>query len=97
MKQLHSMFNSKLLCSCLDDFLSKQHSKSFKSLTIENDEHWKIDDILNFKCYWDWIQYKVKWTRLDQDNEWYYADKEEFESSKEVLVEFHKFYSDKSH
>ncbi len=60
MKQLHSMFSSKLLRSCFDDFLSKQHSKSFRFLTIENDEHWKIDDILNSRCYWDQIQYKVK-------------------------------------
>ncbi len=97
MKQLHSMFSSKLLCSCLNDFLSEQHSKSSRFLTIKDDEHWKINDILNFKCYWDWIQYKVKWIKLNQDNEWYYVDKEEFKSLKEVLVEFHKLYSDKSH
>ncbi len=35
--------------------------------------------------------------KLNQDNEWYYVDKEEFKSLKEVLVEFYKFYSDKSH
>ncbi len=97
MKQLHSMFSSKLLCSYLDDFLSKQHSESSKSLTIEDDEHWEIDDILNSRWYRDRIQYKVKWTRLDRNDEWYYVDKEEFKSSKEVLVEFHKLYSDKSH
>ena len=33
-KQLHSMFSSKLLHSYLNDFLSEQHSKSFKFLTI---------------------------------------------------------------
>ncbi len=91
------MFSLKLLRSYLDDLLSEQHSESFKSLTIEDDEHWKIDDILNFKWYQDWIQYKIKWTRLDRNNEWYYVDKEEFKSSKEVLVEFHKLYSDMSH
>ncbi len=69
MKQLHSMFSSKLLHSYLDDFLSEQHSESFKSLTIKDDEHWKIDDILNFRWYWDWIQYKIKWTKLDRNNE----------------------------
>jgi len=51
MKQLHSMFSSKLLCSYFDDFLSEQHSESSKSLTIKNDENWKINDILNFKWY----------------------------------------------
>ncbi len=38
MKQLHSMFNLKLLCSYFNDFLSEQHSKSFKFLTIKDDE-----------------------------------------------------------
>ncbi len=93
MKQLHSMFSSKLLCSCFQDSLSEQHLKSSRSLTIENNDYWKIDDILNSRRYRDWIQYKIKWTELDQNNEWYYVDKEEFKDLKEVLVEFHKLYS----
>ncbi len=91
------MFSSKLLHSYSQDSLSEQHSKFFKSLTIENDDHWKINDILNFRHYWDQIQYKVKWTELNRDDEWYYVNKEEFKSLKEVLVEFHKLYSNKSH
>jgi len=91
------MFSLKLLRFYLKDSLSKQHLKSSKSLTIEDDEHWKMNDILNYRRYQDRIQYKIKWTRLNQDDEWYYVDKEEFESLKEVLVEFHKLYSDKSH
>ncbi len=35
--------------------------------------------------------------KLDQDNKWYYVDKEEFKSLKKVLVEFYKLYSDKLH
>ncbi len=97
MKQLHLMFSSKLLHSCLDDLLSEQHSESSRFLTIKYDEHWEINDILNSRCYQDWIQYKVKWMKLDRDNEWYYVNKEEFKNLKEVLVEFHKLYSDKSH
>ncbi len=62
MKHLHSMFSLKLLWLCSEDSLSKQHSESFKSITIE-------DDILNFRRYWDWIQYKVKWTDLDRNDE----------------------------
>jgi len=97
MKRLHSMFSSKLLRLYFNNSLSEQHSESSKSLTIENDEHWKIDDILNFRCYRDWIQYKIKWTELNQDNEWYYVNKNEFKNLKEVLVEFHKLYSNKSY
>ncbi len=91
------MFSLKLLHSYFNDLLSEQHSESFKSLTIEDDEHWEINDILNSRCYQDQIQYKVKWMRLNRNDKWYYVNKEEFESSKEVLVEFYKFYSDKSH
>jgi len=96
MKHLHSMFNSKLLRLYLKDSLSEQHSKSLKSITIKNNEHWKINDILNFRCYRDRIQYKVKWTDLNRDDEWYYVDKEKFDDSEKVLNEFHKLYSNKS-
>ncbi len=95
MKHLHSMFSSKLLQSYSEDSLSEQHSESLRLITIEDDEHWKIDDILNFRRYQGWIQYKVKWTNLDRDNEWYYVNKEKFDDSEKVLNEFHKLYSNK--
>ncbi len=59
-KHLHLMFSSKLLQSYSKDLLSEQHLKSFRSITIKDDEHWKINDMLNFRCYQDQIQYKVK-------------------------------------
>ncbi len=96
MKHLHSMFSSKLLQSYSKDFLSEQHSKSLRSIIIKNNEHWKINDILNFRCYQDWIQYKVKWKDLDKDDEWYYVDKEKFDDSEKVLNKFHKLYLSKS-
>ncbi len=96
MKHLHSIFSSKLLRSYSEDLLSEQHSESLRSITIKDDEHWEINDILNFKCYWGWIQYKVKWKDLDKDDEWYYVDKEKFNDSEKVLNEFHKLYLSKS-
>ncbi len=90
------MFSLKLLQLYSEDFLSEQHSESLRSITIEDDEHWKIDDILNFRHYQDWMQYKVKWKDLDRDDEWYYVDKEKFDDSENVLNEFHKLYSSKS-
>ncbi len=96
MKHLHSMFSLKLLQSYSEDFLSEQHSESLRSITIEDDEHWEIDDILNFRRYQDRIQYKVKWMNLDRNNEWYYVDKEKFNDSEKVLNEFHKLHSNKS-
>ncbi len=98
MKHLHSMFNSKLLQSYSEDFLSEQHAESLRLIIIDenDDKYWEINDILNFRCYWDWIQYKIKWKDLDRNDEWYYVDKDEFNDFKKVLNEFHMLYSRKS-
>ncbi len=55
MKHLHSMFSSKLLQLYSEDFLSEQHAEFFRLIIIndDDDEHWEIDDILNFRCYQD--------------------------------------------
>ncbi len=81
-----------------EDSLSEQHVKSLRFIIIDdnNNEHWKINDILNFRCYQDWIQYKIKWKDLDRNNEWYYVNKDEFNDFKKVLNEFHMLYSRKS-
>ncbi len=94
MKHLHSMFSSKLLRPYSGDFLSEQHAEPLRFIIIDddNDEHWEIDDILNFRRYQGRIQYKVKWKGLDRDDEWYYADKGEFDGFEEVLNEFHTLY-----
>ncbi len=98
MKHLHLMFNLKLLQSYSKDFLSEQHADSFRLIIIDenDDEYWKIDDILNFRHYQGWIQYKIKWKDLNKDDEWYYVDKDEFNDFKKVLNEFHVLYLRKS-
>jgi len=98
MKHLHSMFSSKLLRSYSEDLLSEQHAEFLRLIIIDDDDdkHWEIDDILNFRRYRGWIQYKVKWKDLDRDNKWYYVDKDEFDDFEKVLNEFHALYSRKS-
>ncbi len=98
MKHIHSVFSSKYLWFSLNNLLSEQHSELSKLMIIEeNEKHWKVDDILNFRQYRERLQYKVKWIEIDHDDEWYYVDKEKFDDSKKVLNEFHKLYSNKSH
>ncbi len=62
MKHLHSMFSSKLLRPYSEDSLSEQHAEFLRLVIIDDDddEHWKVDDILNFRRYRGRIQYKVK-------------------------------------
>ncbi len=98
MKHLHSMFNLKLLQSYSENFLSEQHVEFLKLIIIDedDDEHWKINYILNFRRYQDQIQYKIKWKDLNKNNELYYVDKDEFDDFKKVLNEFYMLYSRKS-
>ncbi len=98
MKHIHSVFSSKYLRSSSNNSLSEQHFEFSRSMIIEeNEEHWKVDDILNFRRYRERLQYKVKWIEIDRDDEWYYVDKEKFDDSKKVLNEFHKLYLNKLH
>ncbi len=98
MKHIHSVFSSKYLRTSSNDLLSEQHSEFSRLMIIEeNEKHWKVDDILNFRQYREKLQYKIKWIKIDCDDEWYYVDKEKFDDSKKVLNEFQKLYSNKSH
>jgi len=94
MKHLHPVFSPKLLRPYSEDPLPEQHAEPPRPIIIDDDddEHWEVDDILDSRRYRGRIQYKVKWKGLDRDNEWYYADKGEFDGSEEVLNEFHALY-----
>ncbi len=49
---IHDVFHSDLLRSVVDDFLSDQKNESSDSIVINDEDEWKIDDILNFRWYW---------------------------------------------
>ncbi len=64
---VHDVFYSDLLCSIVDDFLSDQKNEFSNSIVINDEDKWKINDILNFHWYWKWLQYKIKWNDYDND------------------------------
>ena len=57
---VHDVFHSDLLRLVIDDFLSDQKNETLKSILINDEDEWKIDDILNFHLYQRWLQYRVK-------------------------------------
>ncbi len=79
------------------DPLPGQQQDPPRPIVVDNDDQWEVDDILDSRRYYGRLQYKVKWHGIDRDNEWYYADKNEFGSSREVLDEFHRLYPGKPH
>ncbi len=93
---VHDVFHSDLLRSVVDDFLSDQKNEFSDSIVINDEDEWKIDDILNFRWYRRQLQYKVKWNDYDNDLNWYNADDDKFMNAQKIVDDFHIWYSNKS-
>ncbi len=93
---VHDVFYSDLLCSVVDDFLSDQKNEFLDSIVINDEDEWKINDILNSHWYWKWLQYRVKWKSYDNDLNWYNADDDEFMNVQKIIDDFHIWYLNKS-
>ncbi len=93
---VHDVFHCDLLCSVVDDFLSDQKNEFSDSIVINDEDEWKINDILNSRWYWRWLQYRVKWKSYDNDLNWYNADDDEFMNVQKIIDDFHIWYLNKS-
>ena len=49
---IHDVFHSELLRSVINDSLSDQKNESSRSIMINDEDEWEIDDILNSRWYW---------------------------------------------
>jgi len=58
--RIHDVFHSELLRSVVDDSLSGQKNELSKSIVVNNEDEWEIDDILNFRRYRRRLQYRIK-------------------------------------
>ncbi len=93
---VHDVFHSDLLRFVVDDFLSDQKNEPSDSIVVNDENEWEIDDILNFRRYWRWLQYRVKWNDYDNDLNWYNADDDEFMNAQKIVDDFHIWYLNKS-
>ncbi len=95
--RIHDVFHSEFLRSVVDDSLSNQKNEFSRSIVVNDENEWKINDILNFWQYWRRLQYQVKWKSYDNDFNWYNADDDEFMNAQEMIDDFHIKYSTKAH
>ena len=96
--KIHSKFASNLLQLDSKNALKKQWNESFDFIVIEDEDEWKVKNILNFRHYkWDkWLQYHVNWKEYNINLHWYNIDKSEFEDCSKVINDFHEHYLNKS-
>ncbi len=64
---VHDVFHLDLLRSAVNDFLPGQKNEPSGSIVVNDEDEWKIDDILNSRRYWRRLQYRVKWNDYDND------------------------------
>ncbi len=95
--RIHDVFHSELLRSVVDDSLSDQKNELSRSIVVNDENEWEIDDILNSRRYRRRLQYRVKWKSYDNDLNWYNADDNEFMNAQEMIDDFHIKYSRKAH
>ncbi len=93
---VHDVFHSDLLRLVVDNLLPDQKNKFFESIVINDENEWKIDDILNSRRYRRRLQYKVKWNDYDNDLNWYNVDDDEFMNAQKIVDDFHIQYLNKS-
>ncbi len=92
---VHDVFHSDLLRSAVDNLLFNQKNELSDSIVINDEDEWKIDDILNFRWYRRWLQYRIKWNDYDNDLNWYNADDDEFMNAQKIIDDFHIQYLNK--
>ncbi len=96
--KIHSKFTSNLLWLNSKDFLEEQWNKSSDSIVINDENEWKVKNILNFRHYErdKRLQYRVNWKDYDVNLHWYNVDENEFEDCLKIINDFHQKYLNKS-
>ncbi len=96
--KIHLKFASNLLQLDSKDALKEQRNESFNSIVIEDEDEWKVKNILNFRHYErdKWLQYCVNWKEYNVDLHWYNVNKSEFKECLKIINDFHEWYLNKS-
>jgi hypothetical protein len=96
--KIHNKFSLNLLWLNSEDSLKKQRNESSDFIIIEDEDEWKVKNILNFRYYeWNqWLQYRVNWKEYDVDLHWYNVNESKFEECSKVMNDFHEWYFNKS-
>ncbi len=96
--KIHSEFTSNLLQLDLKNSLNEQRNESSDSIVVDDEDEWKMKNILNFRHYerGKRLQYRVNWKEYDVDLHWYNVDESEFEECLKIVNDFHEWYLNKS-
>ncbi len=94
--KIHSKFISNLLRLNSKNSSKEQWNESSDFIVMNDEDEWKVKNILNFKHYRWWLQYHVNWKEYNVDLHWYNVDENEFKKCQKIVNDFHEWYLNKS-
>ncbi len=94
--KIYSKFILNLLQLNSKNSLKEQRNELSDSIVMNDEDEWKVKNILNFRHYRWWLQYRVNWKEYNVNLHWYNVDENEFERCQKIVNDFHKWYSNKS-
>ncbi len=95
--KIHSEFISNLLQLNSKDSLEEQWNESSDFIVINDENEWKVKNILNFRHYErdKRLQYRVNWKNYDVDLHWYNVNENEFKDCSKIVNDFYQKYLNK--
>ena len=94
--KIHLKFILNLLQLNSKNSLKRQWNESSDSIVMNDEDEWKVKNILNFRHYRWWLQYHVNWKEYNVDLHWYNVNENEFKKCQKIINDFHERYLNKS-
>ncbi len=94
--KIHSKFILNLLQLNSKNSLKEQRNESSDSIVMNDEDEWEVKNILNFRHYKWWLQYRVNWKEYDVNLHWYNVNENEFKKCQKIINDFHEQYLNKS-
>jgi len=94
--KIHSKFILNLLQLNSKNSLKEQWNESSDFIVMNDEDEWKVKNILNFRHYKQWLQYHVNWKEYDVNLHWYNVNENEFKKCQKIVNDFHEWDLNKS-
>ena len=91
--KIYNVFHPNLLQKTSTDPLTGQVNEPAPPVMINNEEEWKVEDILDARSLRGKIQYRVNWIGWDKNREWY--DASGFDNFPKIIEDFYACYPNK--
>ena len=91
--EIHPTFHPSLLSKSADDPLPGQGSPKPDPVSIDGEDEWTVEEIVDSRPRGKGLQYRVRWEGYHDDLTWYPSHN--FSNSQEMVDEYHRKHPDR--